>query len=107
MRVCAYVLTAHATSRVLRAVHDSPLVMVWDRRERKMGSEVNLRLVQFIRILKGCGGGGSRPEAGTRRRSAELTAGTHCGKVHFVRCMTKVDKGNTGKLAFLYSLHVR
>lgn len=36
-------------------VHDSPPVMVWASRERKMGLEVNLRLVQFIRFLKWCG----------------------------------------------------
>lgn len=112
---CVYVRAnsaRHFPCAKRKSVHDSPPVMVWDHRERKMGSEVNLRLVQFIRILKGCGGGGSgsRLEAGTRWRSAALTTRTRCEKVNFMCCMTKVDvlswiiKGNWNN--FLYSLHV-
>lgn len=59
---CEYVCTwlSHVPNA---SWHDSPPVMVLDRRDRKMGLEVNLRLVQFIRFLKRCGS--------SRRRQVE------------------------------------
>lgn len=91
VRVCVRANSArHFPCAKRERAHDSPLVMVWDHRERKMGLEVNLRLVQFIRILKGCGGGG-RLAAGTGWRSAALTARSRTGEVHFMGSMTKGD----------------
>lgn len=91
VRVCVRASSArHFPCAKRERAHDSPVVMVSDHRERKTGLEVNLRLVQFIRILKGCGCGG-RQAAGTGWRSAALTARSRTGEVHFMGSMTKGD----------------
>lgn len=63
--VCMCVCVCARTSSHVPSVwvHDSPPVMVWGHRGRKMGLEVNLRSVQFIRFLKWCGS--------SRRRQVE------------------------------------